>query len=84
MVRPTELEMDTSEPSVATEWVEFDRIWRRMSSTFGSCSGGFRRKLLNHRNFADKPAVSNVAAPTTPRRRANQDAAEQYVDCKNP
>ena len=36
MGRPTELEKDTSEPSAATELVEFDRISGRLSLTFGS------------------------------------------------
>lgn len=51
MGRPIELEMDTSEPSVATELVEFDRISRRLSSTFGSCGGGFGRKFIKLSEF---------------------------------
>ena len=58
MGRPTELEMDTSEPSVATELVEFDRISRRLSSTFGLEAVVSEEKLLNYRNFANKSAVS--------------------------
>ena len=51
MGRPTELEMDTSEPSVATELVEFDRISGRLSLTFGSLSGGFGRKFIKLSEF---------------------------------
>ena len=35
MGRPTELDMESSEPSVATEIVEFHRIDWRLSSTSG-------------------------------------------------
>lgn len=51
MGRPTELEMDTSEPSVAIELVEFDRISGRLSLTFGSLSGGFGRKFIKLSEF---------------------------------